>query len=81
MSDFTSEIPNYMFFKDGEWYINFVWEPPPPPEYRLYYDANGNVLFYTGEPVECEHNYIVIDTQTLAEARPDIKVIDGKIVK
>lgn len=63
---------------NGDLIINFVYEPPPPPEFRLYYDNNGNVLFYTGE--KPEGNYIVIDTQTFAEARPDVKVINGTIV-
>ena len=76
-----SEIPNYIVFRDGQWYIDFHWEPPPPPEYRLYYDDNGNVLFYAGEPTDSEHKYIVIDAQTFAEARPDIKVVDGQIVR
>lgn len=63
---------------NGDLIINFVYEPPPPPEFRLYYDDNGNVLFYTGE--KPEGNYIVIDNQTFAEARPDVKVINGAIV-
>lgn len=69
----------YVYFKDGEMIINFMYEPPPPPEFRLYYDHNGNVLFYTGEKVE-GNNYIVVDPQTFAECRYDLKVIDNKIV-
>jgi hypothetical protein len=48
-------------------------------EFRLYYDDNGDVLYYT-----CDNpigNFIVIDAQTYAECRFDIKDIDGKIVK
>lgn len=58
-----------------------IWEAPEivKPEFRLYYDKHGNVLFYTCE--KPEGDYIVIDTLTYAEARPDLKVIDGKIVK
>jgi hypothetical protein len=62
---------------NGDLIIDFVYEPPPPPEFRLYYDERGNVLFYTGE--KPEGNYIVIDTQTFAEARTDVRVIDGVI--
>lgn len=64
---------------DEEYVI--VWEAPEivKPEFRLYYDERGNVLFYTCE--KPEGDYIVIDTQTYAEARPDIKVVDGKIVR
>jgi hypothetical protein len=56
-----------------------IWEAPPiiKPEFRLYYDERGNVLFYTCE--KPAGNYIVIDINTYAEGRPDVKVIDGKI--
>ena len=64
---------------DEEYVI--VWEAPEliKPEFRLYYDNRGNVLFYTCE--KPNGNYIVIDTQTYAEARPDITVVDGRIVR
>lgn len=64
---------------DEEYVI--VWEAPviEKPEFRLYYDKRGNVLFYTGE--KPEGDYIVIDTLTYAEARPDIRVVDGIIVR
>jgi hypothetical protein len=52
---------------------------PPAPEFRLYYDENGRVLFYSCDKLE--GNYIVVDSQTYAEARPDIRVIDGIIHK
>lgn len=48
-------------------------------EFRLYYDDNGDVLYYT-----CDNpigNFIIIDAQTYAECRFDIKIIEGKIVK
>lgn len=47
------------------------------PEFRLYYDENGNVLFYT-----CEKpmgNFIIVSSQVYFESRVDLKVIDGKI--
>lgn len=62
---------------NGDLIINFVYEPPPPPEFRLYYDDKGNVLFYTGE--KPEGNYIIVDNQTFAEARTDVRVINGVI--
>jgi hypothetical protein len=46
-------------------------------EYRLYFDQNGKVLFYTCE--KPEGNYIVIDKDTYANGRFDIKIMDGKI--
>jgi hypothetical protein len=58
---------------------SLIWEAPPviKPEFRLYYDDRGHVLFYTCEkPIG---NYIVIDANTYAQGRPDIRVIDGKI--
>jgi hypothetical protein len=48
-------------------------------ELRLYYDDNGDYICYTCENLE--GNYIVIDKQTFAEGRTDVKVIDGKVVK
>lgn len=56
-----------------------IWEPKPleKPEFRLYYDDTGKVLFYTCE--KPEGNYIIVDSVTYAASRPDIRVIDGKI--
>ena len=38
-----------------------IWEAPPiiKPEFRLYYDERGNVLFYTCE--KPAGNYVIID--------------------
>jgi hypothetical protein len=56
-----------------------IWEAPPviKPEFRLYYDERGNVLFYTCE--KPAGSYVVIDANTYAQGRPDVKVIDGKV--
>jgi len=56
-----------------------IWEPKPLPkiEFRLYYDDKGKVVCYTCEKLE--GNYIVIDAQTYAIGRPDVRVVDGKI--
>ena len=59
-----------------------LWQAPveiQKPEFRLYYDDKGNVLFYTCEKLEGD--YIVIDAKTFAEGRPDVKVINGKILR
>jgi hypothetical protein len=58
-----------------------TWEAPiiKAPEFRLYYDDRGYVVCYTCE--QLEGNHILIDSLTFAEARPDIRVVDGKIVK
>lgn len=49
------------------------------PEFRLYYDIDGNVITYTTEKLQ--GNYIVIDKLTFAEARPDVKVYEGSLVR
>lgn len=56
-----------------------IWEAPKivPPEFRLYYDDKGHVVTYTCEKLE--GNYIVIDALTFAQARPDVRVVNGKI--
>ena len=56
-----------------------IWEAPPiiKPEFRLYYDDKGKVLFYTCD--KPEGKYIVIDANTFAQGRPDIRIVDGKI--
>ena len=64
----------------NEEYI-LIWEAPKieKPEFRLYYDDKGQVISYTCEKLE--GNYVVIDALTYAEARPDLRVIDGKLIK
>lgn len=56
-----------------------VYEAPKivPPEFRLYYDEKGHVVTYTCE--KPDGNYIVIDALTFAQARPDVRVVDGKL--
>jgi hypothetical protein len=47
------------------------------PEFRLYYDEKGLVICYT-----CENlpgNFIIVDNITFAQARPDVRVVDGRI--
>lgn len=59
--------------------IVIIWEAPKiiPPEFRLYYDDKGNVICYSCEKLEGQ--YIVIDSLTYAIARPDVRIVDGKI--
>lgn len=58
-----------------------IWEAPKidKPELRLYYDDAGDVVTYTCDKLP--GNFIIVEPQVYAEARYDIKVIDGKIVK
>ena len=48
-------------------------------EFRLYYDDNGDVLFYSCE--QPEGDYIVIDATIYAECRHDLKIFNGAIVR
>ena len=60
--------------------IIILWEAPKivPPEFRLYYDKEtGKVISYTCD--KPEGNFIIIDSITYAQARPDVRVINGKI--
>ena len=59
-------------------YLNSTMSTIVKPEFRLYYDDNGKVLYYTCEKLE--GNYIVIDSQVYNEGRYDVRVINGVIV-
>ena len=61
--------------------IVVIWESNSieKPEFRLYYDEKGSVITYTCEKLE--GNHILVDAITFAEARPDVRVVDGKLVK
>lgn len=64
---------------DDEYVI--TWEAPliEKPEFRLYYDDRGSVVCYTCEKLEGD--YIVVDAMTFAEARPDVKVLEGRLIR
>jgi hypothetical protein len=54
------------------------WAPPPPPEYRVYYDpATGDIIEYTTEHHDGE--FIVVDRETFACNRFEPKIRDGRI--
>ena len=48
-------------------------------EFRLYYNEEGVVICYTSEKLP--GNYLIITPEQFAEARPDVKIVDGKIVQ
>lgn len=51
---------------------------PAELEFRLYYDAEGNPITYASE--ELPGDYLVVDKETYAQGRYDIRIIDGEIV-
>ena len=53
-------------------------ESPKPAFYRLYYDDQGYLLFYSMENVP--GNYIEIDHETFAEGSPRVRVVDGQLL-
>ena len=59
---------------------NIVWNAPVivKPEFRLYHDDAGRVLFYTCD--KPPGKYIVIDALTFAQSRPDVRVLEGKLI-
>lgn len=69
-----------MTTEDDQQEFMIIWEAPrlETPEFRLYYDEKGAVICYTGDK-SVTGNYIVIDAITFAAARPDVRVINGKI--
>jgi hypothetical protein len=50
---------------------------PVPVEMRLYYNDDGSIITYSCE--ELEGNYIVVDAETFAMGRIDVKVVNGKL--
>ena len=50
---------------------------PKPVFYRLYYDDNGNFLFYSMEDIP--GNYIEIDHATFTASSPRVYVKNGKL--
>jgi hypothetical protein len=68
MTDFWKEVEGLL-------------EPMQPPNifYRLYYDDNGHVLFYSME--DLPGNYIEIDRDTFVLGPLNVRVRAGKIVE
>lgn len=61
-----------------------VWNSLPlwqPPEvfWRLYYDNNGDPLFYSQE--HCAGNYIDVTPEQYCLANMQVKVQDGKLIE
>jgi hypothetical protein len=52
---------------------------PVELEYRLYYNDLGEPLFYSTD--NQPGNYIIIDKETYAVGRYDVRIVDGKLIK
>lgn len=53
---------------------------PEPIEFRVYYnETTGNVICYTCEKLD--GLYLLVDKDTFAEARIDVKVIEGELIR
>lgn len=59
-----------------------IWRNPPAPApifYRLYYNNDGSLAFYSME--DLPGNYVEIDHELYQRAPSRIKVVDGKIIE
>ena len=60
-----------------------AWEEevPTPAKifYRLYYNDTGSLICYTME--DLPGNYIEVDRETYVLGSPNVKVVDGKLIK
>ncbi len=52
--------------------------PPPPTEYRVYYNPDGSIITYTMQAIPGD--YITITADQYAQGRHDAKVLDGQLV-
>jgi len=52
--------------------------PPPPTEYRVYYNPDGSIITYTMQAIPGD--YITITPDQYAQGRHDAKVLDGQLV-
>lgn len=75
MSDLEFELT----VEQQEELIKLMSIPPPVIEFRAYYNVDGSIITYTTENLPGD--YVVITREQYAEARPDAKIIGGKLVQ
>jgi hypothetical protein len=61
------------------WEILAAMPVPQPIFYRLYYDDQGNPMFYSTE--DLPGNYITVDQETYNRSPSNVRVIQGQLVK
>lgn len=54
-------------------------QPELRAEFRIYYDDDGNITYYSME--DLPGNYIVVDRHTFEQVRMDLKVRDGQLIR
>ena len=65
---------------ESEFWAALAAMPKPKPVFfRLYYDDQGHVLFYSMEDVP--GTYINIDQETFAKSPTNVRVRDGQLVE
>lgn len=64
---------------EGVEYLVVEESKPKEVEFRVYYDELGKIICYTCD--DLQGDYIIIDRQAFIEARPDMRVIDGKLTR
>ena len=62
-----------------EFWKNYQWTDVKPMNYRLYYSADGEPLFYSHE--DLPGKYIDVTPEQFALQDRSVKVVDGKIVR
>lgn len=61
------------------WAALAVMPAPQPIFFRLYYDDQGRILFYSME--DLPGTYIDIDAETFARQHTNMRVRDGKLIE
>ncbi len=62
-----------------DFWTNFKWPEVKPVYHRLYHDAAGNPLLYTGDDLPGQYIDITPEQRIIADM--SVRVIDGKIVR